>query len=102
MSLSGGDALTAYSFEFSIDGTTIPNVVEVNNINKQTALTEKGTVVNGRGDTPLMHDILTGSRPDGTAWPAFPALIVQTPRASSSSPSAAPATSRAPSPARAA
>lgn len=40
MSLTGGDALTAYSFEFSIDGTTIPNVVEVNNINKQTATIE--------------------------------------------------------------
>jgi len=37
------------------------------NINKQTALTEKGQVVNGRGDTPNMHDILTGSQPDGTA-----------------------------------
>jgi hypothetical protein len=33
----------------------------VNNINKQTALTEKGEVVNGFGDTPNMHDILTGS-----------------------------------------
>jgi hypothetical protein len=38
-----------------------------NNLSKQTALTEKGTVVNGRGDTPNMHDILTGSQPDGTA-----------------------------------
>ena len=40
-----------------------------NNLNKQTALTEKGEVVNGRGDTPNRHDILTGSRPDGTAFP---------------------------------
>ena len=38
-----------------------------NKINKQTALTEKGGIVNGRGDTPNMHDILTGSQPDGTA-----------------------------------
>ena len=38
-----------------------------NNLNKQTALTERGQVVNGRGDTPNMHDILTGSQPDGTA-----------------------------------
>ncbi|MDQ6629348.1 MAG: hypothetical protein M3Z29_13040 [Pseudomonadota bacterium] len=38
-----------------------------NNLNKQTALTEKGDIVNGRGDTPNMHDILTGSQPDGTA-----------------------------------
>uniref|UniRef100_UPI0019538F4E hypothetical protein n=1 Tax=Escherichia coli TaxID=562 RepID=UPI0019538F4E len=33
-----------------------------NNLNKQTALTEKGEPVNGRGDTPNMHDILTGSQ----------------------------------------
>jgi len=38
-----------------------------NNLNKQTALTEKGEVVNGRGDTPNTHDILTGPQPDGTA-----------------------------------
>lgn len=35
-------------------------------VNKQTALTEKGATVNGRGDTPNMHDILTGSALDGT------------------------------------
>ncbi|MHB1219859.1 MAG: hypothetical protein ACYC1L_16850 [Alphaproteobacteria bacterium] len=40
-----------------------------NNITKQTALTEKGTVVNGRGDTPNMHDVLTGSQPDGRVFP---------------------------------
>jgi hypothetical protein len=38
-----------------------------NNLNKQTALTERGEVVNASGDTPNMHDILTGSQPDGTA-----------------------------------
>ena len=41
-----------------------------NKLNKQTALTEKGQPVNGRGDTPNTHDILTGSQPDGTALPA--------------------------------
>jgi hypothetical protein len=41
-----------------------------NNLTKQTALTENGAMVNGRGDTPNTHDILTGSRPDGTAFPA--------------------------------
>jgi hypothetical protein len=41
-----------------------------NSISKQTALNEKGEMVNGRGDRPNMHDILTGSRPDGTAFPA--------------------------------
>lgn len=47
------------------------NIAELhgsNNINKETALTEKGMKVNGRGDNPNMHDILTGSRPDGTAF----------------------------------
>ena len=34
---------------------------------KQAALTEMGAEVNGRGDTPNMHDILTGSSPDGRA-----------------------------------
>jgi hypothetical protein len=41
-----------------------------NKLTKQTALTEKGAVNNGRGDTPNKHDILTGSQPDGTAFPA--------------------------------
>jgi hypothetical protein len=40
-----------------------------NNLTKQTALTEKGEVVNGRGDTPNRHDALTGSQPDGRAFP---------------------------------
>lgn len=39
-----------------------------NKIDKQTALTEKGELVNGRGDTPNMHDILTGSQSDGRAF----------------------------------
>jgi len=41
---------------------------EAKNLNKQTALNEKGEVVSGRGDTPNTHDILTGSKPDGTAF----------------------------------
>ncbi|RUY34214.1 hypothetical protein EN972_30945 [Mesorhizobium sp. M7A.F.Ca.CA.002.07.1.1] len=39
---------------------------DANGITKQTALNEKGEVVNGRGDTPNRHDVLTGSKPDGT------------------------------------
>jgi len=39
-----------------------------NNLTKQTALTEKGDVNNGRGDTPNRDDVLTGSQPDGTAF----------------------------------
>src|SRR5690606_18380371 len=36
------------------------------NITKETALTETGAVVKGRGDEPNQHDILTGSNEDGT------------------------------------
>lgn len=36
-----------------------------NKINKQTGLSEKGMPVNGRGDSPNMHDILTGSNAGG-------------------------------------
>ena len=39
---------------------------DTNKLTKQTALTEKGDVINGRGDTPNQHDILTGSNADGT------------------------------------
>jgi hypothetical protein len=39
-----------------------------NNINKETALSEKGERINARGDKPNMHDILTGSQPDGRAF----------------------------------
>ena len=38
---------------------------DANNVTKQTALTEKGGVVSGRGDAVNMHDILTGSDPQG-------------------------------------
>jgi hypothetical protein len=39
-----------------------------NNLVKLSALTEKGNIVNGRGDTPNTHDMLTGSQTDGTAY----------------------------------
>ena len=41
-----------------------------NNLSKQTALSEKGEVINGAGDTPNRHDVLTGSQADGTAFAA--------------------------------
>ncbi len=37
-----------------------------NNLTKETALNEMGEQVNGRGDSPNRHDILTGSTPEGT------------------------------------
>jgi hypothetical protein len=39
-----------------------------NNLTKATAITEKGDTVNGVGDTPNRHDMLTGSQLDGTAF----------------------------------
>jgi hypothetical protein len=55
----------------NINGEVIASDVDTlhsdaNNLTKQTALTELGAVVNGRGDTPNVHDILTGSNADGT------------------------------------
>jgi hypothetical protein len=41
-----------------------------NKLGKQNNLSEKAEVINGRGDTPNRHDILTGSQTDGTAFPA--------------------------------
>ena len=57
---------------FNRDGVMIAENLEQlhgedSNLNKETALTEQGRQVNGRGDTPNQHDILTGSLPDGTA-----------------------------------
>ena len=46
----------------------VANLHGENNVTKATALDEKGMLVNGRGDTPNQHDILTGSRPDGTSF----------------------------------
>jgi hypothetical protein len=36
------------------------------NLTKESILTEKGSISNGRGDSPNMHDIITGSNLDGT------------------------------------
>ena len=42
---------------------------DTNKLSKANSLTEKGATVNGRGDSPNMHDILTGSAADGTLAP---------------------------------
>lgn len=39
-----------------------------NKLSKENSLDEKGEVVNGRGDSPNRHDIMTGSQLDGTAF----------------------------------
>jgi len=43
---------------------------EDNALSKENSLNERGEVVNGRGDSPNRHDVLTGSQLDGTAFPA--------------------------------
>jgi len=51
-----------------LHGDTLEEARVGNNFFKQSALTERGKVVNGFGDTPNTHDILTGSQPDGRAY----------------------------------
>jgi hypothetical protein len=54
------------NFKGDVIATDVANLhSDNNNLTKETALTETGAVVNGRGDTPNTHDILTGSLPDG-------------------------------------
>jgi len=51
-----------------LHGDTVELARLGNLVTKNNALTEKGDRVNGVGDTPNMHDILTGSMPDGRAY----------------------------------
>ncbi len=56
---------------YNVKGALVANNVDelhgTNMLTKQTALTEKGEVIAGRGDPVNTHDILTGSTPDGRA-----------------------------------
>jgi hypothetical protein len=51
-----------------LHGDTIEQARLGNNINKTTAISEKGEPIKGVGDTPNQHDILTGSQPDGRTY----------------------------------
>ena len=51
-----------------LHGDTIEQARIGNPLGKQLALTEKGELVNGVGDKPNQHDILTGSTADGRAY----------------------------------
>ncbi|GMQ82157.1 MAG: hypothetical protein BMS9Abin05_1601 [Rhodothermia bacterium] len=58
---------------YNVNGVLIAENVEQlhseeANLNKEASLNEKGEAVNGRGDSPNMHDILTGSNLDGTLF----------------------------------
>lgn len=58
---------------YNSNGVLIAQDIDVlhgeNNLNKETGLNENGEIVNGRGDSPNRHDILTGSQLDGTTFP---------------------------------
>src|SRR5438309_807187 len=51
-----------------LHGDTLEQARLGNVLGKQFSLTEKNTLVNGVGDTPNQHDIITGSQPDGRAY----------------------------------
>ena len=51
-----------------LHGDTLEIARMGNRVTKTSALNEKGEVMNGVGDTPNEHDILTGSQPDGRAY----------------------------------
>jgi hypothetical protein len=51
-----------------LHGDTIEQARLGNRVQKTSALSEKGELVNGVGDSPNQHDILTGSTPDGRAY----------------------------------
>jgi len=62
---------------YNAKGVLIANNVEElhsekNNLTKETTLDENGHLVNGRSEKPNKHDMLTGSRPDGTNFPPSP------------------------------
>jgi hypothetical protein len=52
-----------------LHGDTLEQARRGNNLTRATGLSEKGQAINGVGDKPNMHDILTGSQLDGTAFP---------------------------------
>jgi hypothetical protein len=55
------------NFKGDVIATDVANLHSADNkLTKATALSETGTPINGRGDDPNQHDILTGSNPDGT------------------------------------
>lgn len=59
-----------YSYEGRLVARNVDELHGINGINRMTALNEKGQMVNGRAESPNMHDILTGSTPDGRSAPA--------------------------------
>jgi hypothetical protein len=69
-----------------------------NRISKTSAVNEKGAPVNGVGDMPNQHDILTGSTPDGRAFPEGPDRTCNNYTSNASPAAAAPGAPAAPGP----
>ena len=57
-----------YNVKGALIARDVAHLHNGNNISKETALDERGNPIKGRGDTPNEHDMLTGSRSDGTAF----------------------------------
>jgi hypothetical protein len=57
-----------YNAKGELIARNLDHLHDGNNISKETALDEKGNIVKGRGDNPNEHDMLTGTRVDGTAF----------------------------------
>ena len=57
-----------YNVKGALIARDVAHLHNGNNISKETALDERGNPVKGRGETPNEHDMLTGSRADGTAF----------------------------------
>lgn len=66
--IGAGPWFNAYGVQVAASVDDLVNAA-TNNLKKTTSVTEKGETVAGRGDSPNTHDILTGTRPDGTAAP---------------------------------
>jgi hypothetical protein len=64
--IRGAFALTGAPAEYRAQRWGLHGLDDI--ASKRCALSEKGEVINGRGDTPNRHDALTGSQADGTAF----------------------------------
>lgn len=62
--IGAGPWVNAKGVEIAKDVASLHS--DSNGITKETALTETGEIVKGRGDEPNQHDVLTGSNADGT------------------------------------